>query len=62
MILTVHDFPLTAIGTLIFARTQSSPVLTASTPAIARQVVDSLNNAAGEERPGEVGKPWLTVN
>lgn len=60
--LTIADFPLTAIGTLIYARTQSSPVLTASTPAIARQVIDSLNNTAREERPGEVGAPWLTVN
>lgn len=45
--LTKADFPLRAIGTLIYARSQSSPVLTADWPERAEQIVAWLNEHAG---------------
>jgi hypothetical protein len=59
MYLTVEDFPLTALGPLIYARRFSSPVLTACNDAVALVVCQSLNALAVEQRPGEVGGPWL---
>lgn len=45
--LTKADFPLRAIGTLIYARSQSSPVLTADWPERAEQIVAWLNEYEG---------------
>ena len=48
--LTAADFPLRNIGPLIYARSQSSPVLTAATPEIADQIARVLNTKASDER------------
>jgi hypothetical protein len=45
--LTKADFPLWAIGTLIYARSQSSPILTADWPERAEQIVAWLNAHEG---------------
>lgn len=45
--LTKADFPLRAIGTLIYARSQSSPVLTADWPERAEQIAGWLNEYEG---------------
>lgn len=59
--LTEDDFPLREIGTLIYARTQSSPVLTAATPEMASQIVGTLNTRATEERPDIDNRNWLVI-
>lgn len=59
MLLEIEDFPLTAIGPLIYARRYSSPVLTACDDQVALTVTESLNALAKRERPGEVGPSWL---
>jgi hypothetical protein len=41
--LTPEDFPLRAIGALVYAKTQSSPILTAPSDAIAADICDRLN-------------------
>jgi len=41
-----EQFPLYAIGALIYGRMNSSPVLTAASPQIAMQTVYLLNKAA----------------
>lgn len=47
MMLKPDDFPLRALGTSIYARNWSSPVLTAADPVIADQVTGMLNRCAG---------------
>lgn len=59
MHLKVEDFPLTAIGPLIYARSWSSPVLTACDDQLAGIICAALNAQAERERPGQVGGPWL---
>lgn len=41
-----EQFPLYAIGALVYGRMNSSPVLTAASPQIAMQTVYLLNKAA----------------
>jgi hypothetical protein len=43
MPLTIDDFPLKAVGPLIYAKTLSSPVLTATDPTVAELAVKFLN-------------------
>ena len=43
--LTPADFPLRAIGALVYAKTQSSPILTAASDAIAADLCHRLNYA-----------------
>jgi len=45
--LTKADFPLRAMGTLIYARSQSSPILAADWPERAEQIVAWLNDHEG---------------
>ena len=59
--LTAADFPLRNLGPLIYARLQSSPVLTATTPAIAAQITDVLNTRASVERPDIDMRDWLVI-
>lgn len=61
MMLTAADFPLRNIGTLIYGRVQSSPVLTAATPAMAAQVTLVLNAKASDEKPDLDMRNWLVI-
>jgi hypothetical protein len=49
MLLNVDDFPLMCIGVLIYARTQSSPILTAADPNVAILVTAALNDRYSPE-------------
>lgn len=62
MMLTVEDFPLKALGALVYARTRSSPVFTAMTPEMARQLVTVMNGRAVDERPYANFKEWLVIH
>lgn len=61
MTLVARDFPLRNIGPLIYARTMSSPVLTATTPEIAEQITQVLNTTARDERPDIDMRDWLVI-
>lgn len=59
--LNADAFPLKAIGTLIYSRNQSSPVLTACTPKMAEQTVAFLNDYAALKMKAERDGPTLVV-
>lgn len=61
MILQAEDFPLKAIGSLIYARRYSSPVLTACDDALAGVIAAALNMQARSERPDLIFTDWLTI-
>lgn len=63
MRLLPEDFPLKAIGPLIYGRTQSDPVMTAASPGIAAQIVPVLNGQAKVDRPDLIFDPnWLRIH
>lgn len=53
------DFPLIALGPLIYGRTKSSPILTCDDDTTARQIIGVLNTQADMEIMAMPAADWL---